>query len=304
MKVFISWSGEASNQLALALADWIPKVLQGVEPFVSSKDIDKGAAWVTTLAEELKDTDFGIICLTEENLSSPWLHYEAGAIYKSVASRICPVLLGIDKDKVQSPLDQLQCTDLKLDEITRLMLSMNKAAGSPVDNAQIEETVDVWWSKLDEKIKAIALPSAAKPRIEGKEPKKPEPELEEMIEEVLRRLRNLEHSVDSTRSREARRTRDYDARIGPTATAIVAQELVSIGLTVLEIRRLPAGGVMVDVADVEWPLQPTIERHLSRLALNTGVRIRINSGQVSFMVQESGEITLSKATPKAATSLE
>jgi hypothetical protein len=299
MKVFISWSGEASNQVALALAEWIPKVLQGVEPFVSSKDIDKGATWVTTLADELKDTDFGIICLTEENLSSPWLHYEAGAIYKSVASRICPVLLGVSKAKVQSPLNQLQCTDLQLAEVTRLMLSMNKAAGSPVDVVQIEETVEVWWSKLEEKIKAISLPSATKSRVEGKEPKKPEPELEEMIEEVLRRLRNLEHSVDIGNSREIRRAREFAPGLGSGLMSMIRHEFGLLGIAVNEIRRIP-GGVLVGIDPVGWPLPTGLDHALSKLASGAGIRIRINAGDLSFIVHESGEIAATKGPPEAA----
>lgn len=60
MKVFISWSGTASREVAEALRWWLPKVIQGTNPFVSAKDIDKGANWTSVLSTELADTDFGI----------------------------------------------------------------------------------------------------------------------------------------------------------------------------------------------------------------------------------------------------
>lgn len=42
LKVFISWSGERSKEMANALREWLPMVLQYVEPFVSDKDISAG----------------------------------------------------------------------------------------------------------------------------------------------------------------------------------------------------------------------------------------------------------------------
>jgi hypothetical protein len=71
MKVFISWSGEMSHKVANVLRDWLPYVIQAVDPFVSSGDINKGERWGDVLAEELEDTEFGIICLTPYNVKAP-----------------------------------------------------------------------------------------------------------------------------------------------------------------------------------------------------------------------------------------
>ena len=84
MKVFISWSGAKSQEVAKVLKQWIPCVIQSVEPYFSSADIDKGARWSTDIAKELQDASFGILCVTKDNLSSSWLNFEAGALSKSI----------------------------------------------------------------------------------------------------------------------------------------------------------------------------------------------------------------------------
>lgn len=85
MKVFISWSGDYSGKIAIALREWLPSVIQSLEqPYVSSEDIAKGSRWNAEVTKELENSCFGIICLTPENLIAPWLHFEAGALSKII----------------------------------------------------------------------------------------------------------------------------------------------------------------------------------------------------------------------------
>ena len=191
MKVFISWSGGTSRAVAVALSEWFPKVLQGVKPFVSAKDIDKGANWTVVLTEELETSDFGVVCLAADNLQSPWLHYEAGAISKSVSSRVCPVLFGVEVADVQRPMSQLQITKLDRADMFQLMKSMNKVSPLPLLDADVQEAVDMWWPSLETKLSKIDAP-AARDLEPAPEPPKPEVVANEMIEEVLRRMRSLD----------------------------------------------------------------------------------------------------------------
>ena len=77
MGVFISWSGETSKAVALALREWLPLVIQAVHPWASDEDLRKGVRWGAELADRLQKTDLGICCLTPDNLAAPWLHFEA-----------------------------------------------------------------------------------------------------------------------------------------------------------------------------------------------------------------------------------
>ena len=90
MKVFISWSGTRSNRVGKALRIFLEDVNQAIKPWMSETDIDAGSRWAAELAKQLEETNFGIICLTPESLTSPWSLFEAGALSKSIRdSRVC-----------------------------------------------------------------------------------------------------------------------------------------------------------------------------------------------------------------------
>jgi hypothetical protein len=93
--VFISWSGDRSKHVALALRDWLPMVLQAAKAFMSATDIVKGSRGLVELAGTLEVVKVGIICLTPENLSAPWLLFESGALSKTLdkGTLVCTYLL-------------------------------------------------------------------------------------------------------------------------------------------------------------------------------------------------------------------
>jgi hypothetical protein len=96
MKVFIAWSGDRSLRVAQTLREWLPTVVQRVEPFMSERDIRTGARWRAEVANQLQDCQFGILCLTSDNLQSEWLHFEAGALSKiQEKGGVTSLLLGV-----------------------------------------------------------------------------------------------------------------------------------------------------------------------------------------------------------------
>src|SRR5690242_18454859 len=94
--VFISWSGTASHRVALLLYKWLPRFIQSIDPFLSSEDIRKGARWFTEISNELQQINFGIICITRDNLEASWLLFEGGALSKSLGhSQVTPLLINV-----------------------------------------------------------------------------------------------------------------------------------------------------------------------------------------------------------------
>jgi len=111
MKVFISWSGERSKQVAELLNDWIQCVIQAASPWMSSKDIDRGALWFSEINDQLANTCVGIICLTQQNKNKPWILFESGALAKGITSnRVCTFLIDLQPTDIENPLAQFNAT--------------------------------------------------------------------------------------------------------------------------------------------------------------------------------------------------
>lgn len=193
MKVFLSWSGEHSHKIAVVLRDWLPSVIQSIEPYVSSEDIDKGARWSTDIAKELESSGYGILCVTRDNVDAPWLNFEAGALSKSVdKGRVSPFLFAIKRSEVKSgPILQFQSTIAEREDVLKLLHSINAASQQgALDEGRLNTVFEVWWPQLEKKLRELeqAMPvapattNAPAPATQAAEPS-------EILEEVLELVR-------------------------------------------------------------------------------------------------------------------
>src|SRR5262245_43236095 len=111
MRVFISFSGDRSAKVASIIREWLPKVIQATRPWMSETDIEKGTRWVSEISGVLAEAAVGIICVTPENIHSPWLAFEAGALSKALsASRVCTYLFDLSPANLPFPLAMFQAT--------------------------------------------------------------------------------------------------------------------------------------------------------------------------------------------------
>lgn len=157
MKVFISWSGNISLKVALIFRDWLPSVIQSIEPYVSSEDIDKGARWSTDIAKELENSTFGILCVTKENLEAPWLSFEAGALSKTMEKAfVSPFLFDIKRSEVQGPILQFQSTIFEKEDIKKMVKTLNKACGDAgIADTRLDTSFEVWYPRLEESLNEL-----------------------------------------------------------------------------------------------------------------------------------------------------
>lgn len=156
MKLFISWSGDRSKALALAFREWLPLVLHYVEPWLSEADIEAGERWLQSVAKELAASNFGIICVTSENITSPWVLFEAGALTKSLeASKVIPILLDLEFTDISGPLAQFQAKKLTQQGIGEVIQSIQKAAEQPIPKERATKLFNRLWPGLEEQFEAI-----------------------------------------------------------------------------------------------------------------------------------------------------
>jgi hypothetical protein len=151
VKIFISWSGAAAREFALFLRGWVRQVVQAVEPFMSEQDVGKGARNVLAMSEELESAQFGIVVVTRDNVSAPWINFEAGAISKSLGTgRLVPLLLDVAKSDVAGPLAQFQAVDASDHaDVLRLFQEINKWLRQPLEPDVLLVAVRSWLPEFD-----------------------------------------------------------------------------------------------------------------------------------------------------------
>lgn len=154
-KVFISWGGDLSKQLAEEVKNWLPSVLQFVKPYFTPDDIEKGTRWESSIAQELATSQIGIICLTKDNINSPWILFEAGALSKNFGkANVCTVLFNVDSTDITGPLTCFQATKFDKADFRKLIKTINETGGdSKLDSKVLDDVFEMWWPRLDEKIK-------------------------------------------------------------------------------------------------------------------------------------------------------
>ena len=183
-EIFICWSGNRSKIVAEALRDWIPNVIQFVEPWMSSKDIYIGDRWFSEVTDKLQNFKYGIICLTPENLNSSWIHFEAGALAKFInESSLCPYLIGLNFSDITGPLAHFQSSNANEIGTLELMKSINRALEEDsMDNHRLEDIFNRFWPDLQ--VKLSNLPD---PEVE-EEPKRDSLDISSEILELVRSL--------------------------------------------------------------------------------------------------------------------
>jgi hypothetical protein len=151
-------------------------------------------------------SDYGIICLTHDNMASVWINFEAGALSKALESaRVCPLLFGIKKMEVKGPINQFQMAYPQKDDFYLLLKSINEASGDKkIPENILAGTFSAMWSSIEESFNII-IGELSNNALELKtiEPEIKEQALDEMLE-ILRSLqRNANEKISTMQIADA-----------------------------------------------------------------------------------------------------
>ncbi len=196
MKIFLSWSGDRSRHVALALRDWLPMILQNTEPWLSDRDIAAGERWALEIGKRLEECHFGIICLTQDNTEAPWVLFEAGALSKALATAsVCPYLFEVELQEITGPLAQFQAK--KADQIStkELVFSINQRSPAQLPQTRLDELFELLWPKLESKLAAVPKSGDPVPKRRSES---------EILEDLVGSVRRLDYRIGSLSHRIGR----------------------------------------------------------------------------------------------------
>jgi hypothetical protein len=250
MKVFISWSGNRSRAVAELLNDWVKCVLQATRPWLSTRDIDRGALWFSEIHDQLKDTSVGIVCLTQENKTRPWILFESGALAKGLSTnRVCTFLIDLKPTDLGDPLAQFNHTLPERSSVWELIRTLNNClSANALDERILTQVFDTYWETFETRF-ASALkenqPSEnAEPRPEG-----------DILAEILENTRFLHSRIRRIEARSERELMNEDRMhtvergLDPERAAMMLRHFRGMGMLPDDIiERLRMNGVPTDLA--------------------------------------------------------
>lgn len=197
MKVFISWSGQRSKVVAELISDWLKCVIQASQPWISTRDIDRGAIWFSEINDKLKDVSVGVVCLTQENKGKPWILFETGALAKGLSTnRVCTFLIDLNPEDLQDPLAQFNHTTPNVQSVWELVRTINACLNDKaLDERILKQVFDTYWPQFETKFESALKQN---PPEEDTPPRTEQDILSEILNNtrtLSNRIRKIENTV-------------------------------------------------------------------------------------------------------------
>jgi hypothetical protein len=189
----------------------MPLVLHYVQPWLSDVDIAAGERWAQSVAKELETTNFGIACLTRENVASPYILFEAGSLAKLLGeSKLIPLLLDLEFRDITGPLAQFQAKKVDKDGLNEVIQSINQASSQPIPEQRTKQLFEALWPEFEKQLSEVPKQAATQ------KPTRPQ---HEVLEELVAGVRSLDSHLrdveEKILSPDALRFRRFRRRFHP-----------------------------------------------------------------------------------------
>lgn len=254
LPIFISWSQPLAKEVATALRAWIPRVIQDVDPWMSSEDIEAGKFGSQAIFESLNQSTVGIIIVTPANLDRQWLNFEAGSLTRTINTHdgvVMPLLINMRGSSATGPISELQVKRFDdKDEVFNILEAINRRTRSPLTQAALRDEFDLKWSMLEEQVNAaIAKASIAEPEAN----KQPEPlDSSVILEQVVATLRDLRQDIRSLEPLSLRPSvTDSDLILAPILEILDYERVRDFSINIDEVTR---GGAVYVHLSLESPV--------------------------------------------------
>jgi hypothetical protein len=155
------------------MRDWLPRVIPGLKPWLSVKEISKGRRGGRELWEALEGINIGIICLTKQNVLEPWILFESGALSKTFSDTttlVCTYLLGgLNHSDLPDPLRDFQYTRPDREDTRKMVLDIAEAVKggemSEPEKDQVNAAFNSRWPEFESQLNT--MPSSEKSSTEN-----------------------------------------------------------------------------------------------------------------------------------------
>jgi hypothetical protein len=183
----------------------LKKAIQTSDPFMSKKSIEVGSRWLIEIGKQLDESTVGIVCMTKENQTAPWLNFEAGAISNAarsspeqtnekIESRVCLYRIDLDQADVGWPLAMFQDIVADRDGTKEVVRMVNRRVPVPLSDADLDDTFSHFWPDFETQL------NAAK-KLSGTPAPPSRSKMEENMDEVLSTMRRIERKAVEAENR-------------------------------------------------------------------------------------------------------
>lgn len=161
MKVFLNWSGEESRRIASLLRDWLPEVINALEPWLAADSFGRENRWLEVNAGPFSEAGMIVACVTTANAGEDWKSLDPSKFELSIAES-APLLVlllvaGVDAASLRNVPDGASVIRLDRSGLKLLAEKLNSLADQPTDYDVLGRRFEGLWPRLEQCLPTIEV---------------------------------------------------------------------------------------------------------------------------------------------------